>query len=54
MTTLIRDGEPFLMRERSGEELDEYDLGFMSGATAEANDGIKSLAWRRGWAEAQE
>ena len=42
------------MRERSDEGLDEYDLGFMSGAAGEANDGIKSLAWQRGWAEAQE
>jgi hypothetical protein len=54
MIALIRDDEPFLMRERSGEELDEYDLGFMPGTAGEAKDGIKSLAWQRGWAQAQE
>jgi hypothetical protein len=27
MITLIRDDEPFLMRERSGEELADSDLG---------------------------
>jgi hypothetical protein len=54
MITLIRDDEPFLRRERSGEELADSDLGFMSGEAGEANDGIKSLAWQREWAEAQQ
>jgi hypothetical protein len=47
MIALIRDDEPFLMRERCGEELAEYGLGFMSGEAGEANDGSKSLAWQR-------
>jgi hypothetical protein len=48
------DYEPFLMRERTPEELADYDAGFMAGEAAKEIDDTESLAWRRGWAEAQE
>jgi hypothetical protein len=54
MVTLIRDDEPFLMKERAGEDLADYDLGFMAGRSGEDSTSTKSSAWQRGWAEAHE
>jgi hypothetical protein len=48
------DYEPFLMRERTPEELADYDAGFIAGEDGKENDDTKSFAWQRGWGEAQE
>jgi hypothetical protein len=46
--------EPFMLRQRTDEEIAEYDKGFESGQKGSPNDDTKSEAWQRGWAEAQE
>jgi hypothetical protein len=46
--------EPFLLRQRSDEEVNEYDKGFECGQKGGQNDDTKSQAWQRGWGEAQE
>jgi hypothetical protein len=46
--------EPFLMRQRTPEELDDHDAGFIAGEDGKGNDDTKSFAWQRGWREAQE
>jgi hypothetical protein len=48
------DYEPFLMRQRTPEELADYDAGFIAGEDGKENDDTKSFAWQRGWGEAQE
>jgi hypothetical protein len=48
------DYEPFLMRERTPEELADYDASFMAAEQGEEWDDTKSFAWQRGWGEAQE
>jgi hypothetical protein len=48
------DTEPFMLRERSRDELADYDDGFKCGQSGGQNDDTKSQAWQRGWAEAQE
>jgi len=48
------DNEPFMLRQRSDEEIADYDKGFKCGQTGGQNDDTKSEAWQRGWAEAQE
>jgi hypothetical protein len=47
------DYEPFLMRQRTAEELADYDAGFIAGEDGKGNDDTKSFAWQRGWREAQ-
>jgi hypothetical protein len=51
---LIDDGVPFRARERTDEELLEYDLGIEGGFAGRRNDNTKSIAWQHGWAESQE
>jgi hypothetical protein len=51
---LDSDNEPFLLRQRTEEEIADYDKGFESGQKGGPNDDTKSEAWQRGWAEAQE
>jgi hypothetical protein len=46
--------ELFLFRERTEVEMADYDAGFMAGEAGKGVDDTESLAWRRGWAEAQE
>ena len=48
------DEDPFMLRERSEQELADYDEGFAAGSQGKEPDDTKSLAWQRGWAEAQE
>ena len=48
------DLEPFMLRDRSAEEVADYDAGFKAGSQGSASDQGKSDAWYRGWAEAQE
>jgi hypothetical protein len=52
--TVIKDDEPFPLRDRSEEEIEDYDKGFECGQTGGQNDDTKTEAWQRGWAEAQE
>jgi hypothetical protein len=51
---MVDDYEPFLMRQRTPEELADYDAGFIAGEDGRENDDTKSFAWQRGWGEAQE
>ena len=51
---LIDDSTPFDARERTDEEIENYDLGVEAGLAGKPNDSTKSAAWRRGWADAQE
>jgi hypothetical protein len=46
--------EPFMMMEHSAEEIEDYDEGFAAGSQGKECDTTKSIAWQRGWAEAQE
>ncbi len=48
------DTEPFMLRQRTDEEIADYDKGFDCGQKGGQNDDTKSAAWQRGWAEAQE
>jgi hypothetical protein len=48
------DTEPFMLRVRSVQELEDYDQGLGAGSEGKECDSTKSLAWQRGWAEAQE
>jgi hypothetical protein len=48
------DEDPFVLRERYEEEIAEYDEGFAAGSEGKECDTTKSLAWQRGWAEAQD
>jgi hypothetical protein len=52
--TSVPDDEPFMLRHRSEEEMNEYDKGFECGQSGGQNDDTKSEAWQRGWAEAQQ
>jgi hypothetical protein len=49
-----QETEPFMLRQRSDEEIAEYDKGLSTGQKGGRNDDTKSQAWQRGWAEAQE
>jgi hypothetical protein len=51
---MIEDNDPFLLSQRSEEEMADYGAGFNAGLTGEKVDENKSEAWLRGWAEAQE
>jgi hypothetical protein len=53
-TLIDRVDEPFLLRERTGEELADYDAGFSAGEAGKELDDTESLAWHRGWAEGQD
>jgi hypothetical protein len=44
----------FLYKQRSEEELGEYDAGYKAGSKGLALDARKDVAWRSGWSEAQE
>jgi hypothetical protein len=46
--------EPFLLRERSREEIQDYDAGFKASSEGKDLDVSKSVAWQMGWSEAQE
>jgi hypothetical protein len=48
------DYEPFLIRQRTPQELADYDAGFKAAEEGEEWDETKSFAWKRGWGEAQE
>jgi hypothetical protein len=48
------DEESYLLWERSGEEILDYDAGFTAGQEGRNRDATRSFAWRRGWADAQE
>jgi hypothetical protein len=48
------DYKPFLMRERTPEEIADYDAGFHTRTEGGKNDDTMSFAWQRGWGEAQE
>jgi hypothetical protein len=48
------DEEAFLLRNQSGEELADFDAGFSAGSDGKGADDTKSVAWQRGWADAQE
>jgi hypothetical protein len=49
-----RVDEPFLLCERTNEELMDYEAGFRAGENGEGPDDTKSLAWYRGWFEGQD
>jgi hypothetical protein len=46
--------EPFLLRPRTDNELADYDAGFQAGEDGKEPNDTETLAWQRGWAEAQE
>jgi hypothetical protein len=48
------DTEPFMLPQRTDDEIADYDKGFECGQNGGQNDDTKSEAWQRGWAEAQE
>ena len=48
------DAEPFMLRDRTKEEVADYDAGFKAGSQGGASGDGMSDAWNRGWAEAQE
>jgi hypothetical protein len=48
------DSEPFMLRQRTDEEIADYDKGFEVGQKGGQIDDTKTQAWQRGWAEAQE
>jgi hypothetical protein len=48
------DEDSFMLRKRSEQEIADYDEGFAAGSEGKECDITKSLAWQRGWAEAQE
>ena len=55
MEHLIEDvDEPFLLGPRTDNELADYDAGFQAGEDGKEPDDTETLAWQRGWAEAQE
>jgi hypothetical protein len=49
----VDDYEPFLMSERTPEEIADYDAGFQTHTEGGENDDTMSFAWQRGWGEAQ-
>jgi hypothetical protein len=51
---LIDNSTPFDARERTDEEIENYDLGVEAGLAGKPNDTTKCAAWQRGWADAQE
>jgi hypothetical protein len=51
---VMLETEPFMRRQRTDEEVADYDKGFESGQEGAPNDDTKSEAWQRGWADAQE
>jgi hypothetical protein len=48
------DRESFVMRDRTEEEVVDYDRGFVAGSEGKEPDDAKSIPWQRCWAEAQE
>jgi hypothetical protein len=54
MEDLDDDEVSFLTKNRSEEEIVDYDLGFQAGTEGKPSDDTKSVAWQRGWVEAQE
>jgi hypothetical protein len=51
---MIEDNEPFLLNQRTVEEMADYGAGLNAGLAGEEVDDSKSEAWQRGWADAQE
>jgi hypothetical protein len=51
---LIDDSVPFGADEVTDEEIADHDLGLEAGLAGKPNDDIKSEAWQRGWADAQD
>jgi hypothetical protein len=54
MEHMIEDNEPFLLNQRTEEEMADYGAGLNAGQAGEEIDDSKSEAWQRGWADAQE
>lgn len=54
--TIPLDGnnELFKLRQRSDEEIVEYDKSFECGQSGGQRDDTKTEAWLRGWAEARQ
>ncbi len=48
------DTEPFMLRQRTDEEIADHDKGFECGQKGGQNDHTKSQTLQRGLAEAQE
>jgi hypothetical protein len=51
---LIEDSVPFEAQELTDEEIEDHDLAVEAGLAGKPNDDTKSVAWQRGWADAQE
>ena len=54
MEEFLRNDEPFLIRQRTPEELTDYDAGFKAAIEGKESDDAQSFAWRCGYGEAQE
>jgi hypothetical protein len=54
MEEFLRDDEPFMIRQRTPEELADYDAGFKAFKDGKEWDDEQSFAWQCGWGEAQE
>jgi hypothetical protein len=46
--------EPFLLRQRTEDEFADYDAGFCAAKDGKEHDETETIAWQRGWAEANE
>jgi hypothetical protein len=51
---MIEDNEPFLLDQRTEEQMADYGAGFNAGLAGEKAVENKSEAWLRGWTEAHE
>jgi hypothetical protein len=51
---MIENNEPFLLNQRTEEEMADFGAGFNAGLAGQEVDDSQSEAWQRGWAEAQE
>jgi hypothetical protein len=51
---MIDVDEPFLLNQRTEEEMADYGAGLNAGLAGKEVDGSKTEAWQRGWAEGQE
>jgi hypothetical protein len=54
MDEFLRDDEPFMIRQRTAEELADYDAGFKAFKDGKEWDDAQSFAWQCGFGEAQE
>jgi hypothetical protein len=46
--------KPFLVRKKTSEEETDHREGFRAGVAGAECDELQTLAWRQGWADAQE